>query len=200
MEKRTSTLDGKMKKIIIMLLATAILFAEPSVRLVLPPPLQKEIIPLFRARDKNADELFDRSDLRKAVEAGAERVALVYFATWCESCIKGMLRLRDSKDLLKKNNIQIVLVNIEVNKEAKAVHKWVEMYSSPEWLLIMDRNRQLVFQFGLAKSKTEEMALPQTLLLDNKLKPLLLLGTEGDDWPQALWEEIKPQTIKGESK
>jgi len=197
-----------MKKILAMLIAITTLFATPSVKLDLPPPLQKEIIPQFVARDKDVNERFDRGDLRRKVEPATKRVALVYFTTFCKPCMEGMVRLRDSKDLLKKNKIQIVLVNVgetkscsgvrsvQCAKDLKTVHDWVKKYSIPEWLLIMDVNQQLVWPFGLTKSKMEEVPLPQTLLLDNKLKPLLLLGTEGDDWPQVLWEEI--EQTKGE--
>ncbi|MDR3001571.1 MAG: redoxin domain-containing protein [Fibromonadaceae bacterium] len=203
MEKRTSTLDGKMKKILVMLLAISPLFAEPSVRLPLPPPLQKKQIPTFVARDKNAKELFNLRDLKKSVNPNAERVALAYFATWCIPCMEGMVRLKNNSDLLEKNKVQIVLVNfgetrsclgsgvtsVECQEEVKIVHEWIKKYSNPEWLLIMDINRQLVKPFGLSSSE-QDMPLPQTLLLDNKLKPLLLLSTEGNDWPQVLWEEL----------
>lgn len=191
-----------MKKALTILLAIAPLFATPSVKLELPPPLQNEIIPAFVAKDKEVKENFDRSDLKRSVKASVERVALVYFTTTCKHCMEGMVRLRDSKSLLEKNKIQIVLINVgeakscsgvrgaQCEKDLKAVHDWVKKYSDPEWLLIMDINQRFVWPFGLTKSKMDEVPLPQTLLLNNKLKPILLLGTEGDDWPQVLWEEI----------
>jgi len=199
-----------MKKIITMLFAITPLFAEPSVKLDLPPALQKEIIPNFAAKDKEVEEDFRISDLKKAIEPTAERVALVYFSTPCKPCMEGMIQLRDNKDLLKKNKIQIVLINVgeaksclgtksaQCGKDLKVVREWVKKFSNPEWLLIMDVNQQLVWPFGLTKSKMDEVQLPRTLLLNNKLKPLLLLGTEGDNWPKVLWEEIEPETIKGE--
>lgn len=186
-----------MKKILALLLAVSPLLATPTVRLSLPPPLQKAEIPSFTARDKDAKELFFLRDLKRAVNPNAERVALVYFATWCKPCIEGMVHLRNSKDLLEQNGVQIVLVNVgerDVNGEidVKKVHRWIEKYSDPSWLLIMDVNRQLVRPYGLSPSG-QDMVLPQTLLLSGKLKPLLLLGAEGSDWPQVLWEEIKQQ-------
>ncbi len=170
-----------MKNIIIIMLAIFPLFAQPSVRLDLPPKLKKETVPYFKAKDRYAKEWFYLANLSDLVKPNTKRVALVYFATWCVPCREGMLMLRNNKDLLEKNNILVVLVNVG-EKDVKMVHKWVEKYSSPEWDLVMDVNQQLTAKFGLPSK------IPLTLLLDRNLKPLLLLGTEGNDWPEVLWK------------
>jgi len=184
-----------MKNFIIIMLAAFPLFAQPSERRDLPPVLKKESIPFFKAKDRNAKKEFYFINLKELVKPNTERVALVYFATWCIPCREGMVMLKNSKDSLEKNNTQIVLVNIG-EKDVKKVHKWIENYSNSEWDLIMDVNQQLIEKFGL--SKTKETELPLTLLLDKNLKPLLLLGTKGNDWPEVLWQEINNK--KGESK
>jgi thiol-disulfide isomerase/thioredoxin len=176
-------------KIIPLLLLTALFgFAEPSIRLDLPPQLQKETLPPFVAKDRNADNLFNLSHLKKLVEPETERVALVYFATWCKPCIEGMIKLRKDKEKLKKNNIQIVLINVG-ESDATLVHSWIKKYSDEDWSLIMDTRQQMIKPFGLLKSGEQLIALPQTIILDKKLKAMGRLGTEGDDWPQLLWRE-----------
>jgi alkyl hydroperoxide reductase subunit AhpC len=97
-----------------------------------------------------------------------------------------MKRLADEADKVAKRGVRVVLVNVSESDVSK-VHKWVKDYGDPKWPLIMDTRAQMVVPFGLAK-KGAPVSLPQTLVLDNALAPLFLLGTEGDDWPEVLWE------------
>jgi peroxiredoxin len=178
-----------LKTIPALLFAAAFSFAQPSLRLELPPQLQKDIVPAFVARDRNADAPFNLNGLKKLVDPEkTERVVLAYFATWCKPCREGMAKLRKNKDKIEKNGIQIVLVNVG-ESDAALVHKWIKEYSDPDWPLIMDTRQQLVKPFGLLKQGEQTIALPLTLILDNKLKAIGLLGTEGSDWPSLLWKE-----------
>lgn len=164
---------------------TAQAFATPSVILELPPQLSKGVLPAFTAKDRDANKNFQKRHLEKLVQPETERVALVYFATWCKPCIEGAERLRKNKKNLEKRNILVVFVNIG-ERDAGLVHKWIEQYGDLEFPLIMDTRSQMVGPFGLLEADGT-VAMPKTLVLDNELKPLFLLGTEGDDFPSVIW-------------
>ncbi|GHV15435.1 hypothetical protein AGMMS49938_13670 [Fibrobacterales bacterium] len=158
----------------------------PSKQNPLPKPLQKAVIPWFVARDSTGDAAFSLNDLKKAIKPDTKRVVFAYFATWCPPCREGTVRLRDAVPLLKENGVQVFLINAG-EKDKELVLKWVEKYATKDWTLIFDTFGQITAKYGLAPNDAP-MSLPQTLLLDQNLKPLLLLGAEGDDWPQILWE------------
>jgi alkyl hydroperoxide reductase subunit AhpC len=173
-----------LKILLLLIILIQTVSAAPSKRLDLPQQLQNGKLPSFVAKDPRG--LIKNFQLKRMVEEGRTRVALVYFATWCMPCRDGMLRLREQADSLTKNGVQVVLVNVGEENQS-AVHKWVAEYSNPEWPLILDTRGQMVLQFGLAPNLSK-VALPMTLVLDGELVPQFLLGTEGDDWPGVLWE------------
>jgi len=160
--------------------------AEPSIRVNLPAQLSKETLPAFTAKDQDADKLFQKRHLEKLIEPETERVALVYFATTCLPCREGAVKLKKEKEMLAKKGILVVLVNVG-EKDVDLVHKWIDKFSSPSFHLIMDTKSQMVGPYGLLE-KDGSVALPKTLVLDKKLKPLFLLGTEGDDFPEVLYK------------
>lgn len=159
--------------------------AEPSVLLDLPAQLSKETLPAFTAKDRDADKNFQKRHLEKLIEPETERVALVYFATWCKPCTDGAVKLKKEKEMLAKKGILVILVNVG-QKEVDLVHSWIDKYSYSGFNLIMDTKSQMVGPYGLLEPDGS-VALPKTLVLDKKLKPLFLLGTEGDDFPGILW-------------
>jgi peroxiredoxin len=160
--------------------------SAPSVFLELPEQLSKETIPAFTAKDRDANKNFQKRHLEQLIEPETERVVLVYFATWCKPCIEGADKLKKAKKDLKKRKIQAIFVNVG-EKDAESVHKWIKKYGDPDFPLIMDTRSQMVGPFGLLEPDGTA-AMPKTLVLDEKLKPLFLLGTEGDDFPEVLWK------------
>ena len=172
---------------IVLLLGTVWAGAQMSQRLDLPTPLKTTQLPWFAARDgKDADQPFTRRQLEAAVTPSTRRVALVYFATWCLPCRAGVRKLSQNLDALERHGVQVVLVNVG-EADAEAVRRWVREFGSDRWPLIADNYGRLTEAFGLVTSG-ETMALPRTLLLDSKLKPLLLIGEEKADWPELLWK------------
>jgi thiol-disulfide isomerase/thioredoxin len=173
---------------ILTLLITQAQSGEPSVLLELPKQLTVNRLPAFSARDKDANQLFTRRHLEKLIEREPQtkRVALVYFATWCAPCAQGAVKLKAAKETLEEKGILTVFVNAG-EKDIAAVHKWIKEYGVPEFPLIMDTRLQLVGPYGLLEPNGT-VIMPKTLVLSEKLKPLFLLGTEGDDFPEILWK------------
>jgi thiol-disulfide isomerase/thioredoxin len=158
---------------------------ERSQRIPMTAQLQKESLPWFVARNRNDTEPFSRKNLEALVKPQTKRVALVFFATWCLPCREGIAILRNNQAELAQNGVQIVLVNTgETN--LPEIEKWVKTLGDEKWLVIIDKFKNI--QNGTGIISEAETTLPKTILMDNKLKPLLLIGAEGKDWPTILWE------------
>ena len=160
---------------------------EKSERLPLTLELQKNSLPWFVARDRNDKEPFSRKNLETIVNPQTKRVALVFFATWCIPCKEGIVLLRDNQAELDKNGVQIILVNAGESDVPK-IEEWIKTYGNVNWPVILDKFKNVQKNTGLLSGSATEIVFPRTILLDNKLKPLLLIGAEGKDWPAILWE------------
>lgn len=158
-----------------------------TVELPLPGAIT-DSLPWFAVREINeANSPFTRTFLAKEAEK-SERTVLVFFATWCNPCKDGITRLVNKKTELKNRKINIILVNIGVREvEEKKIRSWVNGLGAGSFKLIIDPFKVMTEGFGLME-KTGEIALPKTLVLDSRMKPVKLLGQEGSDWPQVLWE------------
>jgi len=157
---------------------------EPEKSQILPltSQLQKESIPWFVARNINDTEPFSKKHLETLVNPQTKRIALVFFASWCIPCREGIVRLRDNQADLDKNGVQVVLVNVGENELPK-IEKWIKANGNEKWPVILDKFKNIQKNTGLISGTETEIAFPKTILLDNKLKPLLLIGAEGKDWP-----------------
>jgi len=183
-----------MKKMILafLLLSFTLPFAasdelEKSQKLPLTPQLQKGVLPHFVVRDKSDKDNIRTKDL-EALVGKNKRVALVFFATWCIPCREGIVRLRDSQAELEKNGVLVILVNAGEKKfDHAAIQKWIADNGNEKWTVLLDKFGNVLKNTGLNVG-SEEIIFPKTIVLDNKLKPLLLIGAEGKDWPNVLWE------------
>jgi thiol-disulfide isomerase/thioredoxin len=183
-----------MKRLIIfLLLSFAFSFAasdaalEKSQILTLTAQLQKDALPWFVARDRVDQKPFSKKDLETIINPKTKRVALVFFATWCVPCIEGTSLLRDNEAKLEKNGVQVILVNAGETDVPK-IEEWIKKYGNEKWPLILDKFKNIQKSTGLISDTVTEIVFPKTILLDNKLKPLLLIGAEGKDWPEILWK------------
>ncbi|MCL2261213.1 MAG: redoxin family protein [Fibromonadales bacterium] len=161
--------------------------SELSQKLPLTAQLQKNSLPWFVARDRSDKDPFTTNHL-KALVGTNKRVALVFFATWCIPCREGVVRLRDNQAELEKHGVLVVLVNAGEKKfDYGAIEKWAKDSGHGKWPVVLDKFGNILKNTGL-NTGSEEMVFPKTILLDNQLKPLLLIGAEGKDWPNILWE------------
>jgi thiol-disulfide isomerase/thioredoxin len=161
---------------------------KPSERLSMPKELQSEL-PWFAMVEKDGEGIYNgvlSKDRLKilAAQKNSKRVVLAFYATWCIPCREGLTKLSEKAAELEKGNVLVVLVNVGEDDYAKT-NKWVNKYVKNGWLLGFDKFNNLSGNFGLSKPG-EEMPLPRTLLLDQNLRPLMLIGYEGDDYPQIL--------------
>jgi len=182
------------KSFAVLLLSFAIAFSasgeqlEKSQVLPLTTQLQKGSMPWFVARDRGDLQPFSKKHLEDlAAEPGTKRIALVFFASWCIPCREGVVILRDNQSDLEKNGVKVVLVNAGETDISK-IEGWLKENASDKWPIILDKFKNAQKATGLISGTETEILFPKTILLDNKLKPLLLIGAEGKDWPMILWK------------
>lgn len=160
--------------------------AQPSVQLALPSSIA-DSLPWFAVREVGlANMPFTKKHLADVAQKH-DRVALVYFATWCIPCRVGVKRLVAAESLMAENKTDVILVNIGEPDE-KSITKWVEKLGAGRFKVVVDPFKRMTENFGITRSG-EEMALPKTLVVDSNVKPVMLVGQEGNDWPQILWEQ-----------
>lgn len=177
-----------MKKLALLLclLFCVTAFADKSEVLPLPAGA-RENIPWFAVRklDKG-NPPWTQKHLQKLYDEGAERVAFVYFATWCVPCRAGVLELVKQKDALKQAKVEVVLVNVG-EKDEDLIGKWQKAVGAEDFTLLLDPFRRMTEGFKLI-APGAEMALPRTLVIDKNLKVVKMIGEEGSDWPGILGE------------
>jgi thiol-disulfide isomerase/thioredoxin len=168
-------------------------FAEGklSERIPLPKQLEGEL-PWFALTAKDGENSYYgvmNKDKIKSVaqQKNSKRVVFAFFATWCLPCREGIARISGNAAELEKSGVLIILINVGEADYAKS-SKFVSTYIKDEWLLGFDKFNNIPEKLGLSKKGDAQMPLPKTLLLDQDLKPLLLIGDEGDDFPQLLKE------------
>jgi len=162
---------------------------KPSELLPLPKALQGDI-PWFAMVAKDGggtyNDILNKDKLKAfAAQKNSKRVVLAFYATWCIPCREGLAKMSNRATELEKNGVLVVLINVGEDNYIET-SKWVSGYMKAGWLLGFDKFRNLPEKFGLSK-EGEEMPLPRTLLLDQNLRPLLLIGNEGDDFQQILF-------------
>jgi len=156
-------------------------------------PLSKQLegeIPWFALVAKDGESTYNgvlSKDKLKSIaqQRSSRRVVFVFYATWCVPCREGIAKLSNNSAELEKSGILIVLINVGEADYAKS-GKFVSTYVKDEWLFGFDKFNNVPEKFGLSKKGDAQMPLPKTLLLDQDFKPLLLIGNEGDDFPQIL--------------
>jgi len=174
-------------------------FSKPSEKLPLSKELQAGELPWFAfdVKDSNGtyEKTVNRDNLKELVRQKKYRkVVFSFFATWCIPCREGLKRMSESANELKKNGVLVVLVNVAErdldNYSRRKIDEWVRKngYFKEEWLLVFDKFSSSLEDFGLQKSGNEEAPLPRTLITDENLRPLMLIGKEEDDYVQILWK------------
>jgi len=178
--------------ILISLSALAV-FAKPTEKLPLPKELQAAELPWFAFDAKDGDGVINRDNLKElAKQKKYRKVVFSFFATWCVACREGLKKISDNSNELKKNGVLVVLVNVAEkyleNYSRKKIDEWARQngYLKDEWLLVFDKFSNSLEDFGLQKNESEEAPLPRTLITDGNLRPLMLIGEEGEDFLRIL--------------
>ena len=160
---------------------------------VLPAQLRGAIVPDFFTLGIDNETEFNREHVLEAVKkSGAKRVVLSFFATWCEVCMKEFVMLKSNADDLKKNGVQIYLINVGESIHAKGAlaEQFVKQHAGSAFPYYFDPNANTLKRFGLIENYQTKYPLPIIVVLDSKLKVLRVLRDPGDDFPQILWGDL----------
>jgi len=116
-------------------------------------------------------------NLRKAfADTSTQRVALVFFATWCAPCKQGIAQLSARAADLKADGVSIILVDYQ--EDAVKVRKFLGDQST--FPVMLDR-------FGAAQqsylsTNGDQVRLPRTVLIGRDMKVQAIFGSEGGDY------------------
>lgn len=177
-----------MKKLFVVFLVLAAFFAPASFaadsqKLPLPAEI-KDSVPWFAVRElKNDNTPFTRTHLQRLVQK-YDRVALVYFATWCVPCRAGLKQIVAHQAELAQAKTGIVLVNVGEKEPAK-VQSFLQKISADKLPAITDPFGRMTEGFGLIKAG-QNITLPKTIVVDKDLKVKILVGEEGGDYVELL--------------
>jgi len=157
----------------------------------LPPQLLGDAAPRFFTLGVDNETEFNSEDLKEAVKKnGAKRVVLSFFATWCEKCAAEFEILKNNADILKKNKVQVYLIDVgeSIIDKGALVEGFVKKYAGSAFFPVyFDPNSNTLKKFGLVGNDEKKYALPIIVVLDDKLKVLAVFKETGSDFPQVLW-------------
>jgi len=178
--------------IILSILMSAFCFGQTkSNKLDTLPKQLQGTIPHFIALaiDNKRENALRPDNLREnAQKAGAKRIVLSFFATWCENCPKEFDLLKKNVDELQKNGVQVYLINVgqSIHEKGDSVNAYVEKHAGKSFPLYFDPNKSLLKNFGFIQE-----AYPLIIVLDTELRVLsVFTGAGKEDFPQILWGEL----------
>jgi len=180
--------------IMLTLITSALTFgAGQSNKPDLPQALQRDIVPYFFVLDPDENKFFRENVEESVKKLGAKRVVLSFFASWCEKCMAEVSLMRDNIATLKEKGVQVYMIDIgeDIKEDGKKVSEFVENHAGNLFPYYFDPKGNLLRNFGILDRKSNQYALPVTVVMDAKLRVLYMLkGEIGDDFPQILWEGL----------
>lgn len=172
--------------LVVLLFSSALFAAEPapaSVKLPLPAVIQDSLpwFAVFELQNENAP--FTRNHLNILAQK-SERVALVYFATWCIPCRVGLKQISDNAAEIAAAKTSVVLVNVG-EREKEKITNFLKKFSLENAPAVVDPYGRLTEGFGLIKTG-ENIDLPRTIIVDKSAHPVMMIGAEGSDYISIL--------------
>jgi len=159
-------------------------------------PLPKQLqgtIPNFKVLTIDKAEVSQNDLKAKAQKAGAKRIALSFFATWCKNCIEEFALLKDKAGELQENGVQVYLIDVgeSINDVGGKAREIVDKHAGNSFSLYFDPNGNLLRKSGIIQEKSGKFSLPITFVLDADLRVVSVLeAVSKEDYPQVLWEEL----------
>jgi len=181
-----------MKTVIAIAFMFALCFGQSQKLNPLPKQLQGTI-PNFKVLAIDNETELGQNDLKaNAKKAGAKRIALSFFATWCVNCQSEFAILKKNAEELKKNGVQLYLIDVgeSIHREGANVSDMVNKYAGNSFPLYFDPNGNLLRKSGFMQDG-DRYSLPLIIILDPDLRVLSVLSkTDEVDFPQILWGEL----------
>ncbi|MBK8015295.1 MAG: redoxin family protein [Betaproteobacteria bacterium] len=116
-------------------------------------------------------------NLRKAfADTMTDRVALVFFATWCAPCREGIRQLAARAADLRAARVSVVLVNYQ--EDAPRVRGFLD--GPPAFPVVVDRFGAC--ETAYLRSGDDQVRLPRTVVVGRDLAVRAIYGAEGPDY------------------
>ncbi|MGK0361403.1 MAG: peroxiredoxin [Bradymonadia bacterium] len=112
--------------------------------------------------------------------------ALVFFATWCRPCLKGLTGIAAARARLDAAGVRVVLVDFR--EDAEAVKPFLKAHGLQGLPVIVDKFGAVAQAFGASDGKTAR--LPRTVLLDAQGVVRGILAAEGADYVERLIKAV----------
>ncbi|MBN1164517.1 MAG: TlpA family protein disulfide reductase [Candidatus Krumholzibacteriota bacterium] len=110
-----------------------------------------------------------------------ERLALVFWASWCVPCRQGMSILSDARDRLEKQGVAVILVNY--GEDEKKVKDYISQTAYPFPVVLDPSGRNAKYYLVNREGK---VLLPKTVLIGRDGSVEAILGKEGDDYLERI--------------
>lgn len=118
--------------------------------------------------------------------------ALVFFATWCRPCLKGLTGIAAARAQLEAAGVRVVLVDFR--EHAATVKPFLKTHGLQGLPVIVDKFGAVAQAFGASDGKTAR--LPRTVLLDAEGVVRGIFAAEGADYVERLIKTV-PQPSSG---
>ena len=119
---------------------------------------------------------------------GTKRLAIVFFATWCVPCRKGLALLAENKARLEQAGVGVVLV--DVREKTEVVAPFLRKMKLEGFDAIIDKFGVHAKSYGLlVETKDgESVAVPKTFVLGQNGVVIAIFGKEGKDYVDQIIE------------
>jgi len=115
-------------------------------------------------------------------DAKTQKVAYVFFATYCVACRYGLDLLRQHKARLDAAGVTVVL--IDYMEEPGEVKPYLDKMGLSGFIVALDKFGQNGRKFGIEKKTKNDVsvALPRTFVVGKDGKLAKIIGAEGSDY------------------
>ena len=115
-----------------------------------------------------------------------QKVAYVFFATYCTACRYGLDQLRQHRERHEAAGVKAVLV--DYMEDAAEVKPYVEKMGLQGFEIALDKFGQNGRKFGIEKKNKNDVsvALPRTFVIGRDGRLAKIIGAEGEDYIEQL--------------
>lgn len=124
------------------------------------------------------DTVLNRTRLLKRKAPQTKGFALVFFATWCAPCVKGLEALAKARPQLKAAGVELLVVDFR--EDAEVVRTFLAARGLTGARVLLDKFGRTAVAFGASDGKTAR--LPRTVVLDAEGVIRGLFAAEGPDY------------------
>jgi thiol-disulfide isomerase/thioredoxin len=118
-------------------------------------------------------------------EPGVQRLALVFWATWCPNCRAGIAVLNRAADELRRAGVKVVLVNIGETNEA--IRNYLAR-NPTTFSIALDFYANAKDTY-LDVKEDKNMELPRTVIIGRDGVVRRIIGEEGEDYVAKVRDE-----------